>query len=469
MKQQILIAGGGITGLSTAYSLQKLARKTGASVEIMVVEARERLGGKVKTERVDGMIIEHGPESFLATKPWMRQLCEELGLELVGLDPAARQTFIYHEHGLSPIPAGMNLMIPTQLWPFVKTPLLSVRGKLRAALEPLIPVGDGQEDESIGSFVSRRFGREVCERIAGPLMAGIHGGDWRQVSMKATFPSFVKMEREKGSLLLAARRAAGSPGGRSGFLTVREGLSSVVSALALATDAEFRLSARLRSIRPVGEGRGYDVLLDDGDLVSADSVVLTLPGTWTASLLNPLLPEAAAELRAIPYGASVVVMLGYDRSDIDHPLDGAGVIVPRPLAHDLSAITFVSSKWPHTAPRGKALVRCVLSRAGRQDWANASDALILSAVRSGLRQILGIRAEPSFVRVIRWTEAMPEYRVGHLDRVGRIEQQVGRMPGLFLAGAPYRGIGLPDCVREGEQAAERVAEHLGWTAVARPQ
>lgn len=465
MSQTIVIVGGGITGLAAAYHLTKQVKSAGRDAKIILVERDEKLGGKTQTEVVDGLVIEAGPDSFIAHKPWFGQLCKELGLPLVGTNPKVKSTYIYSQGRLEQLPVGMQIMIPTEVWPFIKTRLLSPLGKLRAGMEPLIPLKTTDEDESIGSFVSRRFGREVLENLAGPLMGGIHGGDWDGVSIKATFPMFPKMEKEQGSLLLAGwKNKANKPKGPTGsaFQTVSTGLNQAVQALvkAMEGDVDFRMGTAVTSLAPAGEK--YEVALSTGEVLAADAVVLATPAYVAAELMKPFRGDVAAELDEIPYGNSCVVALGYNRADIDHPLDASGFLVPHTEPMDVTASTWVSVKWPHSAPEGKVLLRCFMGRSYGKDWTEESDEAILSAVRAGLEKAMGLKAEPIVTRIFRWPRAMAQYKVNHLDRVDRVDKLMQQQPGVYLAGAAYRGVGLPDCVREGNQAAERVAKHLGW-------
>lgn len=468
MRETIVVAGGGVTGLTTAYYLQKQARAVGANPEIILVERDNRLGGKTQTEVVDGFVIEHGPDSFVVHKPWFKRLVQELDLPLVGTNPDIKTTYIYKRGCMQQLPVGMQIMIPTQIWPFLKTRLISPWGKLRAGLEPFIPIKRSDADESIGSFVTRRFGKEIMVNLAGPLMGGIHGGDYDTVSMKASFPQFMKMEREQGSLLLAAQRSkAHRPKGPTGsfFQTVPTGLKHAMDALADAcTDVEFRTGTSLTGLKPV-ENR-YTVQLSDGTELEADAVVLAVPAYVAGGLVQEFLPEVAAELNDIPYGSSVVAALAYNRADVDHPLDASGFLIPHTEQTEISASTWVSSKWPHTAPPDKVLLRCFFGRSTGKDWTEHSDEELVAAARRGLEQTMGLKAEPILTRISRWPRAMVTYRVGHLERMDEVEQMLQASPGLYLAGAAYRGVGLPDCTREGLQAAEKAARHLGWISEA---
>lgn len=469
--ETILIAGAGMTGLSAAYHLLKKAKAAGKSPQIIVVEKEKRLGGKTQTTILDNnIVIEEGPDSVIAAKPWAVQLAKELGLETVGTNPQVKTTYIMHHGRLEPLPVGMQIMIPTEVWPFLKTRLLSPLGKLRAGLEPFMPVKQTDEDESIGSFVSRRFGQEVLENIAGPLMGGIYGGDFSAVSMKATFPRFLDMERKGGSLLLQGwRNKEHKPKGPTGsaFATVKGGLNQLVQALVKRMEGQVRFATgvTLTGLVPNPSGAGYVAGLDNGERIEADAVVLALPAYATAALVKDYLPEVAAELNAIPYHNSVVAALLFDRKDVDHPLDASGFLVPAREPAVVTASTWVSAKWPHTTPADKVLIRCFIGRGNDStDWTREPDAVIIGHARKELAQIMGLKAEPLFTKVVKWARAMPQYRVGHLDRMDRVDGLMQQAPGLYLAGAAFRGVGLPDCIREGMQAADRAANHLGWEA-----
>ena len=465
MSQTILIAGGGVTGIAAAYSLSKRVKAAGTDARIILVEKESRLGGKTQTEIVDGMVIEHGPDSFIGHKPWFGQVCKELGIGLVGTNPTVKSTFILHKGRMERLPVGMQIMIPTEVGPFVKTPLISPLGKLRACMEPLIPLKKTDEDESIGSFVSRRFGREVLANIAGPLMGGIHGGDWENVSIKSTFPMFVKMEKEQGSLLLAGfKNKANKPKGPTGsaFQTVATGLKSALDAMVKASEGvEFRTGVEVAHMAPTGTG-GYTVKLSNGETLAADAVVLAVPAYSASQLIREFRADVSTELDEIPYGNSCVVALGYHKKDVNHAMDASGFLVPHTEPTDISASTWVSTKWPHSAPEDKVLIRCFVGRGHGKDWTQESDEVLINTCVQNLERIMGLKAKPYVTRTFRWPRSMAQYRVGHLSRMDKVDQLMQQAPGLYLAGAAYRGVGLPDCVREGNQAAERAAKHLGW-------
>lgn len=467
MTKRVVIIGGGITGLTTAYRLSQGA----PAVELHLVERAGRLGGKTGTELTEGFVIEQGPDSFVGHKPALVNLCKELGIELTGPNPQMKKTYVWSGTQLEPLPVGLQLMIPTEFGPFIKTPLLSWKGKLRAGLEPLVPIRKEMGDESIGSFVRRRFGDEMLEKIAGPLMGGIYGGSFDEISMGAAFPQFMKIERERGSLLLNALRnkAQAKPKSTTGsaFLTAPQGLQRIIDRLVQEIEGKvkFHLERSVTSLAPVAESPArWLVTLSTGEALVADAVILATPAWAAADLLGAPVPEVAAGLREIPYGNSVVVALGYKKEALDHPLDGTGFLIPARYPMEVSASTWVSSKWAHAAPDDRALLRVFLGRGGGKDWTVESDEAVLAEVKKGLRETMGLTAEPFLTRIFRYQRSNPIYRVGHLERMKALRAKLPT--GLYLAGAPYSGVGLPDCVREGQEVAAQVVQGLGGGPVA---
>lgn len=467
---RVLIVGGGITGLTAAYNLQKAARAAASPLEIVLLEQQHRLGGKVQTELTAGLTIEQGPDSFLARKPWLQELCQELGLPLIGMNTNLGKTYFLHKGRLVALPVGMQMMIPTQIGAFLSTPLLSSAGKLRAALDAVLPRRRAAGDESMGAFIQRRFGTELLDQIAAPLLAGIYAGDPYDLSLAATFPMFADMELQHRSLILGARRqatGAAAPGaaprrvaGRSSFQTVATGLHSLVDALVAAMPGvQVELGA---TVVRVARDHGWRVQLAGGRELAADSLVLATPAYASARLLQPVAPGAAQELAAIPYNSALVVSLAYRPSEVAHPLDAAGFLVPRREHPVLTAATWVTAKWPHTTDGQLVHLRGYLGRSGQADPTALSDSAAVAAFRTTLCSVMGIAAAPALTRVYRWPRALPQYRVGHLERVARIRRQVATMPGLHVAGAAFTGAGLPDCVRAGREAAQQVAEQFAW-------
>jgi oxygen-dependent protoporphyrinogen oxidase len=467
----VVIVGGGITGLSAAYALSESGSTAGSRVGCTLVEADSRLGGKILTEQVDGFVVEGGPDSFLSLKPWGVELCRELGLgdRVIGTNPDRRRTFVYSRGRLEELPEGLALGLPARLWPFLRSGLLSWPGKLRLGAEMFVPRRRGEEDESLGAFFRRRLGHEALERIIEPLMTGIYAGDADQLSIRATFPRFPEMEREHGGIVRAmlgtrGRRPASGQGERARwtpFVTLRGGLEELVRAIASRlSDVEILTGRRVSEVRRHGSGRGYEVQVEGAPLMVADALVLATPAFGSASLLEPLDGALAGMLRDIPYASTATVSLGFRREGFGHELDGYGFVIPRVEGRALLASTWTSSKWDHRAPDGTILIRSYIGGAGREAVLERSDAGLVNLVRAELRGVMGVQEEPVLTRVYRWPRAMPQYLVGHLDRLAVIEERLTRLPGVFVAGAAYRGVGIPDCIRDGLGAADRVRDYF---------
>jgi len=463
---KIVVVGGGIAGLSAAHRAVELGRERQLAVDVTLLEARARLGGTIETEHVDGFLVESGPDSFLSEKPWALALCRRLGVEdrLVRTDDRFRRTFVWHRGRLHPLPDGFQLLAPTQLTPFLTSGLFSWPGKLRMAFDLVLPRGGTGDDETLGAFVRRRLGREALERVAQPLVAGIYTADPDELSLGATMPRFLELERRERSVILALWRAsrrapqAGTSGARwSLFVTFARGMSELVDTLAARLPAgAVRLGQRVGGLER-HDGR-WRVGLADGSALDADRVVVATEAHRAARLLRYVDPQIAALLAEIPYASSATVSLGYRRSDVPHPLDGFGFVVPHGEGRALLAGTFSSVKYPGRAPEGFVLLRAFLGGAlGEADVAG-EEAEIADRARRDLRDALGIVAAPVLTRVHRHPGSMPQYRLGHLDRVDAIERRLGAHPGLSLAGAAYRGVGIADSVHSGEIAAEYLLE-----------
>ena len=465
--RRVVIVGAGITGLACAWRLSEVARERALSLDLALLEAEERPGGVIATERSDGFLIEGGPDNFISEKPWALDLCRRLGLEdqILGTNPHCRRSFVARDGGMKPVPEGYQLMAPSRILPFVATRALSLRGKARAACDLVLPRGPQVPDESLASFVTRRFGREALERLAQPLIAGIYHADPERLSLRATFPRFLEMERAHRSVILAlvrGRRRSGASGrGVSGaryslFVTLRDGLQILVDRLAARLPpGALRLGERVMSLER--RGPGWLVATQTGDRLPADAVVLALPAHAIGSILRDVDAGLAAHLKAIPYGTSITVSLGYRRADVPHPLDGFGFVVPRAEKRALVACSFSSVKYPGRAPEGAVLLRAFIAgpAAGAAETATPE-----RRARDELRDILGVTAPPLCARTWVWPRSMAQYDVGHLERVAGIDARLARLPGLHLAGNGLRGVGVPDCVRGGEAAAEAVA--AGW-------
>lgn len=472
---RVLIVGGGIAGLAAARKLALEARARGVALTCELVEASTRLGGKIKTEREDGFIVEAGPDAFISIKPAAMRLCRELGIDadVVGTDPRFQKTFIVKRGQLLEIPGGMSTFVPTEIKPFIRTPLLSWLAKARMGLEPFIPRRRGDGDVSMADFFTRRIGRAGFEWLVEPLLAGIYAGDGQRLGLQGTFPRYLEMEREHGSLLRAAFAAktaqakAPPPSGKgpSGlFLSLRAGLIDLVEATAQAAR---ELGVTITTDAPVQS-------LDFTEKVKArfaqrtwegDAVIVCAPAFTAADLIADQAPSVAGMLRQIEYVSTATITMAFDASRIratdavTRALAAYGFVVPRPEKRDLLACTYTSSKWPGRAPDDQVLLRCYVGGDGRESILDLDDDALVDRALDEMRAIIGFSAPPWRTWVHRWPRAMPQYRVGHPARMRRIEERVSALPGLFLAGAAYRGIGIPDCIQDGETAALRVLDN----------
>ena len=470
MKRAVVI-GGGIAGLSAAYYLKKKADEAGLELELVVLESGGHWGGKITTLVQDGFVVEGGPDTFLATKPWAVELCRELGLEssLQGTNPAHKNTYVLHRGRLRLLPDGLTMMIPTRFGPMIRTGLLSWLAKARMGLDFFLPPAPLNGDESLGAFITRRLGRSAYEGLIEPLMSGIYAGDGDQLSLQSTFPYLRELELKYGGLVKGAletrRRIAKSgaraPGTRNAFLTPRSGLEAIVEALVNRLESQGVFLRRNTAVTSLSrDGVGYRIETKEGEGMTAGSVILAAPAFASAELLSQLDRELASDLRAIPYVSTATISLAYPESALPRPLDGYGYVIPRREGRRALACTWTSTKFPHRAPEGYALLRVFVGRAGEESSLPADEAGLYSLAREELRETLGIEAEPLFAKVFYWERAMPQYNLGHPARLARIDTEIERLPGLALAGNGYRGIGIPDCIRSGELAAEKAVNQL---------
>jgi oxygen-dependent protoporphyrinogen oxidase len=473
----VAIIGGGISGLATAFALHEQATAAGLSLRCTVLEAGTAWGGKIVTHRVGDLVTEAGPDSFLSQKPAGLELCTKLGLgeRLINTNETDKKAFVYSRGRLRELPEGLVVITPSQMGPFIRSGLLSWTGLARMGLEVVLPakrLREG-EDESLASFFRRRFGREAFERLVEPLMAGIYAGDAEEMSLAATFPRFSELELEHGSVIrgmIAAQRARsteGSPGiKRTMFVSLKNGLTDLVTALVDRLTQQgtvLRTGAAVEALRVRSHQFNrwmYDVILKDGPSLSTESLVLATPAYVSADLLRPLTPIAGGLLDLIPYASTATIGMAFPRSFVAGTVKGFGFVVPRVEGHDLLAATWTSLKWPHRAPPEQVLIRCYVGGVGREGILELEDRALIARVRSELAGLCGLTADPHFVEVNRWIRAMPQYTIGHLDRLKRIEAALSRYGGLGLTGAAYRGVGIPDCIRDGTLAAQRVIRHL---------
>lgn len=467
--RRVVIVGGGIAGLAAAWRLQQTRAEDGAHYQITLLEARDRLGGKLQTEQQDGLTIEAGPDSFLSYKPAGIQFARELGIEdrIIGTRETGDGTYILREGRLEPLPEGITMLVPTKLKPLARSRLLSMRGKARMAAEYLVPPKQDDEDESIGSFISRRLGREAFEHMAQPLLSGIFAGDADQLSLAATFPRLRDIERKHGGLIRGMLHQRREANGRDNapksqyppFVSFAGGMEELAQAAAeRLQDVEVQTGVSVRSL--TRGDRGYLVRTSDGEEIYADSILLATPSYISAGLLRLLDGELAALLQRIPYVSSATIALAYRESEVRSVQSGRGFVIPHVENRELTAVTWASNKFDGRTPDGTALLRTFVGRAGREDAVALPDEALIDLVQRELREILGVQAEPQTVRINRWHDAMPQYVLGHIDRLKQIDQRIDRHPGLSLLGAAYRGVGIPDCIDSGNRAAERAHRHI---------
>lgn len=462
--KKIAVIGGGISGLAAAHRLIELAPDT----NLTLFEASDRLGGAIRTTHRDGFLLDRGPDNFITQLPWGTSLCKRLGIdgELLSTDPARRKAFVVRKGRLLEIPEGFVLMAPSRVWPVISTRILTLRGKLRMAGEYFLkPKKDGG-DESFASFVSRRLGREVFDRLVQPLISSIYTADATKLSIDATMPQFVKMEREHGGLIRGARKMAaarkaaakGASGARySMFTTPEGGMVRFVEAISeRLPDGAVRLGADVASVQASQSGEGWDVVLADGSRETFDGVIIATPGHKTQSIIADVDTDVAEELAGVPYATSAVVSLGYRRDQIGHPLDGFGYVVPLIEGRKTLAGSFSSVKYTGRAPDGCELLRVFVGGAVQGEVAKLPDDELKKLIHEELCELLHVTGEPLLAEITRWPSAMPQYQVGHVERVARIEGRMTSLPGLELAGNAYHGVGVPQCIHTGEQAAERM-------------
>ncbi|HUT94129.1 MAG TPA: protoporphyrinogen oxidase [Thermoguttaceae bacterium] len=460
-RRRVAIIGGGISGLAAAHRLVELA----PDVKIVLFEREGRLGGVLETVHEDGFQVETSADNFITTVPWGVDLCKRLGLgdDLIQTNPAHRRTFVVRRGRLHKLPDGFLMMAPTRMWPLAVTPILSPMGKLRAGLEYFIPPRKDDGDESMAGFVRRRLGREVFERLVEPLVSAVYAADMEKLSVLATLPRFRDMEREHGSLIRAMRREMRSrrrsrseSGARySMFVTLRQGLSSMVDAIRdRLPQGAVRLRTAVERIEPCD--RGWRLVVANGAAEEFDAVIVAAPGPEAARLLEPVDAELAGRLASIQYEGTAIVSAAYEREQIAHRLGGMGVVVPSIERSPILAVSFSSQKYAHRAPEGKTLLRVFVGGARCPEMAEMDADRLVPLVLGELAELLGIRGDPIYRVTSHWPRTMPQYHVGHTELVERIESAVGKLDGLELAGNAYHGVGIPNCIHTGEEAAERV-------------
>ena len=461
---RVVVVGGGIAGLATAYRLLRIAN--GRGMQVVVIEAGDRAGGKLRTGQLEGFPVEDGPDSFVVRKPWALELCRELGLDRELVAPAPGGAYVWTRGRLHRFPTPAAFGVPASTEDLFRWPGLSLGGRARALRDLVQPKGRERSDESIMALLSRRLGREAAETLVAPLLAGIHAGDPERLSIAATFPELRGWERDHGSLIRGskasikvARRQAGRDEEEPLFATVWTGLSRMISVLTEAIGSDrVVLGAPVSAIRRTR--RRWGVTTAEGERM-AEAVVLATPAFESARLLDEENPQAAEELAGIPYVSTAVVTLVFPRGTLTALPPGTGFIVPPGQGLDtITACTFVSSKWPRAEHGDRAVVRCFVGRAGSEQWLELSDDELATRVAADVQTAAGLSQGPEAARVVRWVRAMPQYEVGHLERLGRLEHALESSRGIFVTGSAYRGVGIADIVRQAGETASLVRAYL---------
>ncbi|HVJ93936.1 MAG TPA: protoporphyrinogen oxidase [Labilithrix sp.] len=466
--KRVVIVGGGITGLAAAHALEKGEEPC----EVRIVEGAPHLGGNLRTIRHNGFIIDAGPDSWVTAKPHATRLARAVGLgdELIGTRPDTRRALILWQKKLYPIPEGVVLGVPTSVKPMLETELLGWDAKLRAGLELIVPPRRwaDDEDETIGSFVGRRLGGDIAERIASPLLGGIFAGDPNSLSVRACIPQLVEAEREHGSIVRAMRalktkRRSQAPAGEiepSAFTSLKRGVGDLVLNVAhKLRDAEVFTSRSAQKVDrlPEGDPRGRWVVETSGGPLYADEVVLAVPARVVGPLIRGFDPELASMCGDITYASAATIFLAYRKFDVRHPLDAVGFLVPRSENRPILACTFVSSKWDHRAPAGQILMRVFVGGSGNESMVHRDDDALVRIAREQLLDLMKIERPPMFTKVFRFMNSSPQPSVGHLPRVRRLLARAASHPGLHMGGNGYIGTGIPDAIRQGEEIAARIS------------
>jgi oxygen-dependent protoporphyrinogen oxidase len=465
---KVAVVGGGIAGLATAFFLQDESRKRHLPIELALIETNACFGGKIVSAREKDFVVEGGPDSFITQKAAAINLCRNLGLgeELIGTNDAARKVFVWSRGQLRQMPEGVMLIIPTRIMPFVRSSLVSWPGKIRMAMDLLIPPRRNDGDESLAHFVRRRLGAEALDRIAEPMIAGIYVADAEDLSLKSTFPRFLDIEKKYGSLIrgmmLQTRASRGKPGtpATSMFMTLKGGLQELTDALVARLDPASLFPGRSVMDLKQKDG-GYALRLSDRTQLEADAVVLATPAFVTADLVQDVDPDLASLLRTIRYVSTATVSLGFRRADLNHTLEGFGFVVPRSEKRKIIACSWSSTKFNYRAPDGFALIRVFVGGAQAEHLAEQDEATLAEIACEELRSMMGISAQPVLTQVYRWPKGNAQYTVGHQERVAEMDRLATRHRGLYLAGSAYHGVGIPDCIQDGARVARELVDQIG--------
>jgi protoporphyrinogen/coproporphyrinogen III oxidase len=473
----VVIIGAGITGLAAAHHLNELNKDNKHSLKILLLEARDRAGGVIRTYQRDGYILEAGPDIFISEKPEALELAKRINIEtrLIGTDPTNRRSFIALKGKLHSVPEGFHLMAPSRLWPFITSDIFSWSGKVRMAFDLILPKRvinpNSNDDETLAQFVRRRLGNEALVRMAQPMVGGIYTADPELLSLRATMPRFLDMEQKYRSLILALWKSRdkeneelqkGTSGARySLFLSFDKGMQTLVDQLvSLLHENSLKLNTKVISMKLNNETNKWRITCEPDETIDADAVCLALPAYASAKLLRDFDSILADELNSIPYASTATINLAYKRDQINHPLNGFGFVVPAIEKRTILACSFSSVKFKGRAPEGHALLRAFVGGAMQPEMFDLDEELMIDAVRKDLKDLLGIKTAPLFTLVEKWPKSMAQYHVGHLSRIDRIRERLRHVPTLQLAGNAYNGAGIPDCIRSGTNAAEEIFQYL---------
>jgi protoporphyrinogen/coproporphyrinogen III oxidase len=460
--KKVVVIGGGITGLTAAYYLQKEIQEKNLSIDLKLVEASHRLGGKIQTLIQDGYVIERGPDSFVPRNSSPQRLAEEIGIDHTMVGSTWGKSFVIAGGELYPMPGGSIIGIPTQIAPFITTNLFSLTGKMRAAADFILPRSGATEDQSLGKFFRRRMGDEVVENLIEPLLTGIYAGDIDQLSLMSTFPELQRIEQEHRSLIAGIKKAASQSriqGENGRFLTFSNGLQSLVEGVEAALSPQTVQKGMKVSRIEQKTDEGYTIYFTNGHVLQADSVVITTPH----HSLQSMFPEHPFMdfLKNMPATSVATVSMGFNQSAISENTNGNEFIVSRNSDYSITACTWTHKKWPHTAPEGKVLIRCYLGKSGDETIVDLSDDQIQQIVLEDLEKIMNLDGDPDFTVVTRYKDSMPQYTVGHQERTQSLYRDLeAELPGVFIAGSSFEGLGIPECIEQGEKVVSKAIHYM---------
>ncbi|WP_066295050.1 protoporphyrinogen oxidase [Bacillus sp. FJAT-29937] len=465
-KKRVVIIGGGITGLTAAFYLQKEASVKGLPLDIRLIESTDRLGGKMQTVVRDGFVIERGPDSFLARKQSASRLAAEVGMEDKLIRNTAGKSYVLVKDRLHPMPGGSVMGIPTQIAPFVTTGLFSFAGKARAAADFILPKSSPANDQSLGKFFRRRLGDEVVENLIEPLLSAIYAGDIDKLSLMSTFPQFYQVEQKYKSLILGMKKSTpATPLKKTGekkdkgiFLTFSSGLQSFADALESRLEPNSVMKGCKVERISKKENR-YVIELSGGAQLDADSIIMTVPHHITQSVFSDY--RFFDSFKDMSSTSVATIALAFPEEAIEKDIEGTGFVVTRNSDYTITACTWTHKKWPHTTPAGKVLIRCYVGRPGDEEVVELPDDELIKIVLKELNRTMNITMDPDFAVISRWKDSMPQYTVGHKERIEKVKTHLAsELPGVFLAGSSFEGLGMPDCIDQGEATVEKVLSFI---------